>query len=245
VRTEFFSYVLKIGKHIVPDWLFLPALRGPLRGYKWHVRCLGLEPWLGIYEQPEMAKLKELVRQGAVFYDVGAHEGTFSLYGSRLVGASGQVLAFEPVERNSGYLKRHIRKNGCSNVRVFEYAVVDKPGTVKFKLGSTYAQGSVSSDGTISVKAVSIDDLVYNQNWPVPDVLKIDVQGAEALVLDGMKKTLADHKIKMLISCHSTGIGKAGSTTQDCLEILSKLGYQAAAVDNKELAVSESLYAFK
>jgi FkbM family methyltransferase len=215
-----------------------------MRGYKWHVKCLGLEPWLGIYEQQEMGRLKEFVKKGDVFYDLGAHEGMFTLYGSKLVGATGQLFSFEPIEQNLGYLKRHILMNNCQNVKVFQFVVLDKPDTVKLKLGVTFAEGHVSNDGTISIQATSIDDLVYNKNLPAPDVLKIDVQGAEALVLEGMKKTIANHKVKMLIACHSQGVNKPGWTTKACLEILKNLGCKVIPVDNKELTISKCLYAF-
>jgi FkbM family methyltransferase len=124
------------------------------------------------------------------------------LLASRLVGASGTVVAFEPLPRNLGYLRRHLQANDIRNVRLLPAAVSDRPGTAHFSEGRGPAMGSLAESGDLEVQTVALDPLVASGELPAPTFLKIDVEGAEAAVLAGAAGLLRDHHPTILLSTH-------------------------------------------
>jgi FkbM family methyltransferase len=166
---------------------------------------------LGTSEPAVQAALAGLLTRGRIFYDIGANVGFYTLLGARRVGSQGRVYAFEPVPANIAALNRNIKLSGFTNVTVFPYAVVDRSRPVTFVLSRESFWGRLSTlppprsaIGTIPVPGISIDEIVAEGDMAPPDVVKIDVEGAESDVLRGMLQTLRTSRPVIICELHGT-----------------------------------------
>lgn len=231
--------LLRAPLRLVPSETCLPILQGKLRGKKWIAGSSNHGCWLGSYEYRKRLLFEKLVAAGSVVFDVGANVGFYTLLAAVLAGRSGKVVAFEPVASNLNYLRRHLALNNISNVTVIEAAVSDRPGTAPFVLGPNASMGHFSSDGAIRVKTVCLDELVSTGGLPVPGYLKIDVEGAEMLVLLGARSLLAEfHPLLFL----STDIG---DLHRQCCRFLASLGYDLHPIDAHHLDQAYEILAFQ
>ena len=143
-------------------------------------------------------------------FDVGAHVGYFTLMLSRLVGPNGHVFAFEPHPHNLAYLHRHLDLNEIQNVTVVAKAVSGKSGTATFR--GDDATGSLG-DGAMVVETCRLDD------FPLPDFVKIDIEGGEHAALDASrlvqsaKKLRGSWKCTSVTSRHGFGAVMLGAST--------------------------------
>lgn len=156
-------------------------------------------------------------------FDVGAHIGYYTLLFSRLVGPEGRVVAFEPSPRNLPVLRWHVARNGCANVQVEAVAVSDETGAARFAAGTGSGTGRLAESGTVEVRTIRLDDYV-DAGGPMPDVLKIDVEGAELAVLRGAVGVLRDARPAILLSTHGADVHRA------CIGLLREHGYELTPV---------------
>lgn len=152
----------------------------------------------GDNELPFQEALASCLKPDAVFYDIGANVGFFTVIGARLVGPHGTVYAFEPVPENAAYIRLNVRLNRFHNVTVVEKAISSSTGRSRLWLaeysgGAALTTASAPPDArkVIEIDLTSVDDLVFREKWRPPAVVKIDVEGAEIEVLQGMRHTLS------------------------------------------------------
>lgn len=205
------------------------VLVGPLRGYRWPYEDEH-QFWmpLGAYETETVDWLRDACRPGDVVFDVGANAGYLALVGADAVGSTGQVVAFEPHPLNVKTLKRLVALNGIETIRIEDVAVSDSTGTLEFVmersnanshlLGTETSHFSTSPRGTLSVRATTLDDFV-GQSGLIPDVLKVDVEGAESQVLAGARRTLVEHRPSVIVSTHNS------AERARCRTMLEDAGY--------------------
>ncbi len=201
---------------------------------------------LGVFEYPTQEVLGQALsfrgRQdaedsGAVFYDVGANEGFFSVLASRLVGSSGQVVAFEPHPESAHHIRRNLQVNSLHPPRVLFYqkAVGDTGGTARLisqghamsHLASaeglsqpwTKTQSRYVQSGRIYEVELTTLDTVVEQGGRLPNVVKIDAEGAEVAVLRGARGVLESNPPVILCEFHSPATAAAGG------ELLREYGY--------------------
>jgi FkbM family methyltransferase len=170
--------------------------------------------WLGTYEPDLQSALIELVKPGMVAYDVGANIGYISLMFARRVGSTGRVVAFEALPANVSRLAQNISLNNIGErVLVVPKAVADHPGETTFWIAPSGAMGKISGSagrststysGSIQVESTSIDEMVFRESLPSPQVIKIDIEGGEVLAFPGMKKTLIAYQPLILIEVHGS-----------------------------------------
>jgi FkbM family methyltransferase len=171
----------------------VPILSGPSKGLRWTVGAGQHSCWLGTYESHFARLIAKLVRPGMLAFDVGAHSGYFTLILSRLVGETGKVISFEPSQRRSNDLRRHIELNNLSNVVVVEAAVSDRSGTAFFN--------DLDYTGHLSQKGRPVD-VVRLDDYPVPDFVKMDIEGAEVSALEGAGQILSAQRTIWLVAFH-------------------------------------------
>lgn len=225
---------------IIPPGCVMRILRGPLFGKKW-IKGSGVNGyWLGSYELPLQTKFVEAIKRGSVVYDIGAHVGFYTLLASFLSGRDGLVYSFEPFPLNANYLRKHTLLNGCKNVTVIEAAVGDTEGFSLFKEGESTFTGMLSpSGGSLSVRIVTLDHLLEEKKIAPPNVIKIDVEGAEFEVLRGAYKILKEFYPTILLAIH----GK--TSRQKCVTLLEELGYEVvpmfsgALVENSDELIAK------
>jgi len=154
---------------------------GPCQGLLWSLPTR-MNFIRGIYEQRFANFIAATLRPDDVFWDVGAHFGYYTLLASQIV-QRGQCVSFEPDSDNRWYLEHHIRWNRLKNMTVLPFAIAETNGLRKFGGDGTGA-GRLDSGGQ-EVQTRSIDSLVKTHTCQPPSFLKIDVEGAEAEVLNG------------------------------------------------------------
>lgn len=181
----------------------LPIVRGPLRGARWLPASRGkiLRVLLGTYEPEQTALFGSHVSPGGTLLDVGAHVGFYTILGSRLVGEEGAVWAFEPDPTNARYLREHVRVNGADNVRVEEAAVAAEEGSARFGGGSGSGTGRLTGSGELAVRTVALDPFCERHGIS-PTAMKVDVEGAEAGVIEGGERTLRRARPVIFLSTH-------------------------------------------
>ena len=147
----------------------------------------------GIWEKRTTDFLKEHLKKDMLFLDVGAQAGYYTLLASQL-GA--KVYAFEPSTPNREILKKNIEANGFKDVRVFDVALSDKRGNEKLYKGNTPGEHSLLGQGEYEdVVAERYDSL----GLETPDIIKLDIEGAEIFALKGMKNVLETKKPLIII----------------------------------------------
>jgi FkbM family methyltransferase len=159
------------------------VLAGPLRGQRF---TGGLSQTMGIYEIHIQETILAHLEAGEVFYDVGANLGYFTLLSALRVGPRGCVCAFEPLPANVKHLQHVCSENNLTNCIVTASAVSDRPHTATLFVGPGNATPSLLSEegwAQIKVPVTSLDTFASNHPWP--DVIKVDVEGAEVEVLKG------------------------------------------------------------
>jgi len=186
---------------------------GPAAGLRWRRwRRFVNGYWAGTYELGVQLALVAHLRPGATFYDVGASAGFFTVLGARLVGPDGHVVACEPLPANAAVVREQVAQNGFGDrVAVEEVALSRAEGEARF-LVPTHGSGRVLLDvmevmdvmevtpTSITVRLATLDALA--DRYGPPDVVKMDVEGAEADVLAGAGRVLATRRPVLLIELH-------------------------------------------
>lgn len=171
--------------------------------------------WLGTHEESVQRAMCASVTADGVVYDVGAHAGFFTLLASKLVGPDGRVVAFEPLPANAARLRVNLAANGRMNVDVMEAAASDARGEAWFNIRESSLEGALSGSGDARVRTVTIDDVV-RAGARVPELIKIDVEGAEGAVLRGTADTIRNFRPRLLVEVHSE---RAGQEVADALPV--------------------------
>ena len=207
-------------------WALVPIWGGPLRG-SWFGVFTGTRFLRGTYGPDEVPNFLELIKPGDTVFDIGAHVGYFTLLASRIVGRGGRVVAFEPLPVNLAYLRRHKNVNRRRNVDILPVAVGQREGQMALEFRSGTGRGRLTTDGTaghIHVRVVNLDALWERGALPEPDVIKMDVEGAECEALRGASRLLARCRPVILLSVHGNE-ARAGSQA-----LLEELGFTATYV---------------
>ncbi len=176
----------------------------------------------------EQILLHQVTKPGMTAVDVGANLGYFTLTLARQVGPSGTVVAFEPDTANFELLGKTIRANGCSQVRLEPCAVAESDGVCRLYLCEENAGDNRifdSGDGRPyrEVKTVALDSYLGEKRV---DVIKMDIQGAEARALQGMKALLSRNPDVLVMSEFSPSlIRRSGCDPAAYLSEMTQLGF--------------------
>lgn len=190
------------------------------------------------YESFAIQMLKEHLKKGDYFIDIGAHIGYFSLVAGRLVGAEGRVYAFEPEPNNFAQLLKNIEANGYNNIVPIQKAVSNITSICDLKLDKNSCCNSLylapEQIGTIKVDATTLDEFFAIERWPPVSFIKMDAQGGEYHILDGAKNLLKrSPNLKMIIEWWPEGLEASGVSPQSFLESLQSLGFKVLVIDEK------------
>lgn len=212
-------------------------LTGLGKGLKFNAGSADPDFSIGSYERPMQKILAAYLSKGDVFYDIGANAGFFSVLAARIVEDSGQVYAFEPVPENLSYIRHNLEINAFGHVKAIPKAVSSHPGQGELFLAS-YSGGSALSNaspppdlkGTLRVDITSVDAFIYEEGNRPPDLIKIDVEGAEAAVLTGMQKTLELQRPAILYEIDDHERESFDEKKEACEKILRAHEYQIHAL---------------
>jgi len=196
-----------------------------------------------IWEPSETAAFLTHAREGMCVFDVGANIGYYTLLAARAVGPSGRVYAFEPEPHNYELLTRNVAENGFTNVRPVNAAVSNRAGVVRLHLDDanfgahSFQADSVrtSSGRSVEVKTVLLDGFADEARAFEAGVLvKVDVQGAEGLVVEGGRRLLALPKVTAFMEFWPEALARAQADAACLLADLEKLGFRFEDVESPE-----------
>ena len=189
-----------------------------------------------LYYEPEVVHvMARVVKPGDYCIDVGAHIGFFTLLLSRLVGETGHVLAFEPGTNNLPKLKHNIAINKISNVELIEFAAWNEFAQVLFYINADSSGGNALWDPgeypgndlsarvvqSYAVKALCVDEFAFPSK-----LIKIDVEGAEQCVLEGLRFALSNATPSFIIvEIGPFGLARLGCSTESMRSYMRSFGY--------------------
>nr|NIQ13436.1 FkbM family methyltransferase [Candidatus Dadabacteria bacterium] len=186
--------------------------------------------------EPEIRKaILKLTRPGMVAYDIGANIGVFSFLFASIVKSGGTVYAFEPEKNNYICLEKSLEINNIKNVFLDKRAVGKYKGKEIFdRRGGAFSGRLIGEDvkynqtGNIEyIDTINIDTLITVENVLAPDIMKIDVEGNEILVLEGMVNTLQKYSPIILCELHT----HLGESSNDVINLLIDNGYSIYGLD--------------
>lgn len=187
------------GKHKVLELFPRRVRAGAGAGLRVGLRHASADYSAGTNEVPVQEAFARALRPGQVVFDVGCNVGFYSLVAARLVGPTGEVHAFEAIPEIAHEVQVNARRNRLGNVHVHAVAVTDVEGTVELLRSRSPGGATVSADDvprdlteTFPVPAVTLDAVVQRGTAPLPNFVKIDVEGAELPVLAGMAAILRE-----------------------------------------------------
>lgn len=194
---------------------------------------------------PLLASLVKFLKPGQVFYDIGGYVGWYAIIAALRIGEIGRVITFEPVPESAALLRKHIFLNGLQDrIRIVETACSDRNGVVSMATWSlqntTWSSGNALrnvypnhdiSPEEVAVTCICLDDFVMSGS-PIPNILKIDVEGAELWVLRGAKQLLLENRPWVFLEIHAFAWPIFSTTEQDLRAFLQEVRYRLATLDD-------------
>jgi len=211
---------------------------------EWNARIFLPPEWRGIEKlifafrenyEPEMGCLRKILSPGKVFVDVGANIGIYSVAASTLVRETGRVLAFEPSVQSFPVLKKNIALNRLRNVRAFPVALAQNTGKAWLHRGPNPSLNSLGRDPSWKqdgeeVVTETLDKALHQEGIHRVDVIKMDVQGAEELVIRGAYKTITSEHPLIIFEVWPDGALLLGLSPTGAWTLLESSGYEFFAV---------------
>jgi FkbM family methyltransferase len=201
-------------------------------GFEWKI-------FDGQYNEPRtIVAMKQLIHVGMTVFDVGANIGYYSLLAANLVGPAGQVHSFEPTPLVVQRLKENIALNDLSSrVTVNAVAVGAAVGMIDFHMHSDDSEGNsmFSSEQhveTVCVPVITLDRYIHDRGIGCVDLMKIDIEGAELLALEGAAELLAREDAPLLtVEFNPSALSSAGTSPLQLKSSIEAFGYRCLELE--------------
>lgn len=196
--------------------------------------------WTGCYEEDFSSYVAETVEPGMVGFDIGAWHGFFT--GIMLSKGASEVVMFEPLATNIACLKRFMELNTEYKLQLQPVALGSKRGSTKLlqpagssmaKLATSPFKMDLQDKSGVDVSIETVDRLVADGCVPPPDLFKVDIEGAELMMLEGAQETLSIHKPIILAEIHS------GELMAGVHALLTRHGYSVEILETSDTAMRE------
>jgi len=193
----------------------------------------------GVYEKKITELFNNLVKPGMVVIDIGANIGYYSLIAARLAGINGKVYAFEPEPNNYNILISNIEANNFSHIIMpIEKLVLNNYGKTRlfihrFNLGAhSISKDNIATEGKgfVDMETVTIDDFFKTIPDKRVDLFKIDVEGAEGLVIKGAAETIKLNNPKIIMEFFPRLLRNAGTEPADLLSDLKMYNFRIKVI---------------
>jgi FkbM family methyltransferase len=193
--------------------------------------------------EPEMraAFLRHAARSTNIL-DIGANIGYYTVLATQIMRPGGRVFCFEPQPAVLSRLRRNIAVNALQNVVVYDCALCERNGSTQFCVpadgyashGSILHNERVATKEVITVSARRLDDVLAELGNPAIDLMKLDVEGAEKLVLEGGVALLSSSaRPVILFEAHEGNTSAFGYTVFDLLQKVHAFGYTLRQLDHE------------
>lgn len=192
----------------------------------------------GNYEKDETAFFKRNIKRTDICFDVGGNVGFFSLLFACLA-SEGEVHVFEPIRLNASLIRTNAALNSIGNITVNECAVGAYQGRVTFSVSKDSAFSSINDTGrvplaeTVEVPITTIDSYLNLKSLPRIDVLKVDVEGAEEMVIDGAINLLTDLNRRprmILLELFNGNLMAFDTNVEAIMAKMAAMGYRASVL---------------
>lgn len=201
--------------------------------------------WMGYYNRDIILLLKAVLKKNMTVIDIGANIGEITLVSAKLTGSEGRVIAFEPIDRIADRLQSHIDRNRYTQVTVVRAGLSDKNGSAPIYTSHDHDQETDENEGLGSLYAANTREKILqniqlttldsfldlNENIH-PDIIKIDIEGAELPCLRGARKTIEKFSPLIIIEVQKYSASIAGYSQEDILDYLASLGYAYNRIGN-------------
>jgi len=197
----------------------------------------------GYYESKVKQLIKSTLREGETFIDIGANIGFFSILGAKLVGDSGQVFSFEPNPDCVEIINRNKKLNSYENLKIVKKAISNSSKKQDFFISKQHALSTLKEDSalmelerTIEVEITSLDREIKNLEISEDSIslIKIDVEGHELFVFQGMKELLSSTKPKIIFENNPLAMKEYGYSLIDIYrDFLKPHGYKVFFIPSK------------
>lgn len=194
--------------------------------------------YTGDYETPLKKLFKSLIKKGDHVLDIGANIGFHTLFFADLVGNEGLVYAFEPVEYNYESLKYNVGLNQFQNIRLKNIALGNKNENLKI-VADKYSSNPGSfnlfnTNGNVAVMCHIGDEIIGEQRI---NLIKIDVEGYEAFVIEGLTKSIKQNQPKIIFEYDLNYHQKTGLAPDYIFNFFKRLNYKLFEI--KETGLQE------
>lgn len=195
------------------------------------------------YGKPALAPILDcLLFPGACFYDVGANIGIYSLWASRVVGVTGEVHAFEPVQETRRLLASFIESNRAGNVTIVPAAITNRSGPVRLRtIPDASGLAHIAPGSTLGAsvaEGITLDE--YTSSHTLPSLIKIDVEGHELGVLDGAVELLRHQSPAIVLEVLEDHLRRAGASYARIEAVLRRSGYRIYNLSQRGLVPAKS-----
>jgi FkbM family methyltransferase len=199
----------------------------PVRSKSARELASGIEPL-------EFSFVRQLLRPGDTFVDIGAHCGLMSIIASEAVGPYGNVYAFEPGNLQSTLLQANLAQNRIVNVKLVRKAIGNSVGSVSFQNAPDTSSSALTvedpdddaGESVTSIQSTTLDQFIGREGMHKARLINIDVEGAETLVLQGAGKLLMNHDAPVLIiHVDDTKSERFESSVQQIKAMLTSYGF--------------------
>jgi FkbM family methyltransferase len=193
----------------------------------------------GIYEPLTTNLFRKEINKGDIVLDIGAHIGYYTLISAGLVGEEGKVFAFEPAPDNFALLRKNIGINGYKNVVVSQKAVSNKCSRTKLFLnehdtGSDSICEPADAGKSVEVDVTTLDEFFRDYDGNI-NFIKMDVEGAEPAVIEGMSSLLnKNKKLKMVTEFNPNLPTASGIALQEYLKLLMEHSFELFNIDERD-----------
>jgi FkbM family methyltransferase len=196
------------------------------------------------FYDPELRWAAGMLSEGMVVVDGGANIGVYATVAAKMVGVTGRVLAFEPGEQSFAYLARNAEMSEFHNLSVFRLALSDKVEERKlFHIDAAPNSYSLAERGSEFelVQTTTLDRIAEEEGLSRLDLIKLDVEGAEELVLRGARRVLEEFAPVVLFESYPERARDLGCRPEGVGELLGSYGYRLSVLgpDGGLVEVSE------
>lgn len=186
----------------------------------------------------------KLITKGTTVIDVGAYVGYYTLLAAQATGDRGKVFCFEPEPSNYALLLKNIEANSYNNVVLVQKAVINRIGVVKLFVAKDPSGHSTVCQNphqvAISVDCTTLDDFFFGREYPI-QVIKIDVEGAEMTVLEGMKNIISKNRqINIFTEFSPEALKIAGCLPVEYFKKLADYGFNIYLIDEKKQSLERA-----
>ena len=177
-------------------------------------------------ESPHLGSLQPYVPPGTWVVDVGANIGFFSITALDWLDGAGRIIAIEPEPRNLERLEKHVgSRNTREKVEVIAAAAADRRGDRHLIVNEKHPGDNRLGDKGLKVRAETLDQLVADRGGVTVSLIKVDVQGAEKIVLQGAEALLAKDHPALFLEVDDRALQEFGSSRYDLIQYLAIRGY--------------------